>query len=137
MARIAKTAKTEDESSATDSKSQKSEKTILSKMRIVQRLDGPIFTWNEIVARRADVQAGYLVKYSDGSKEIILDKATIRGVSSTSVAQREQEYIDHIAQLEQQITILKGSNPEPTVDNTVILTNTLLDGESPIPEEIQ
>lgn len=137
MARTAKTAKIEEASSVTDLESQKSEKTILSKTRIVQRLDGPIFTWNETVARRADVQAGYLVKYSDGSKEIILDKATIRGVSSTSVAQREQEYIDHIAQLEQQITILKGGNPEPTVDNTVILTNTLLDGESPIPEEIQ
>lgn len=134
MAKQAKTAKTDENTN--ESTTTNETKTVVSKTRIVQRLDGPIFTWNETVANRADVQAGYLIKYSDGSKEIALDKATIRGVNGTNVAQREQGYIDKIAQLEQQISNLKSGNPIPTVDNTVRLPNTLGDGETPLPAEV-
>jgi len=134
MAKQAKTAKTEENTN--ESTMTNETKTVVSKTRIVQRLDGPIFTWNETVASRADVQAGYLIKYSDGSKDIALDKATIRGVNGTSVAQREQGYIDKIAQLEQQISNLKNGNPVPTVDNTVLLSNTFEDGETPLPVEV-
>ena len=87
------------------------EKNVKDKMRIVRRDDSKLFVWSPALDARADMRAGYLYIYEDGSRDCILDRATRQELDTRTVSQRERGLIDENADLRNRVAELEGLPP--------------------------
>jgi len=87
------------------------EKQLKEKLRIAQRKDGVIFTWQSAFDTHQDKRAGWLYIYEDGSRTVTLDVAASRDLDASTFSQREQKLIEENAQLRDGLAQAQGLAP--------------------------
>jgi hypothetical protein len=108
-----------------------------TKLRILQRDDGAIFTFAPELESNPRLHPGWLVKKTDGSSEVVLDVAKAVQLNPNSITEREKSLIDENARLREQLANAQGMNfSKPQQAKTAApAAETLLPGETPLPSD--
>jgi len=97
-------------------------KTIKSKNRILQRNDGALFGWTQVLDAFPNMTPGVITIYEDGTSSIVLDRATTRIIDAKAAETREKVLLNENVRLKDQLALAQGiygpgETPLPPMDS--------------------
>jgi hypothetical protein len=90
----------------------------VSRMRICQRDDGVVYTYTPALESNKRMVPGVLIKYSDGTKTIQLDKAKLQDLDPNRNTKQINDLIEENRRLREQLTQSQGFTSEVQTHTT-------------------